>query len=63
MGLDSVLEPAAPTTTGVLAKLGFHWTNTRKASPHLSGPIRKERTTFDPRVRYRSYVAADEKPI
>jgi hypothetical protein len=30
---------------------------------HPCGTIRKERATFDPRKRYRSYFAADTKPI
>ena len=53
-----------PTTiTSVLAELGFHWNNTRQAWQHPCGTIRRERATFDPRKRYRSYFAADAKPI
>ena len=52
-----------PTITSVLAELGFHWNNTRQARQHPCGTIRRERATFDPRKRYRSYFAADAKPI
>jgi hypothetical protein len=52
-----------PTITSVLAELGFHWNNARQAWQHPCGTIRKERATFDPRKRYRSYFAADAKPI
>ena len=51
-----------PTITSVLAEFGFYWNNTRKAWQHPCGTIRKERATFDPRKRYRSYFAADTKP-
>jgi hypothetical protein len=51
------------TITRVLAELGFHWNNTRQAWQHPCGTIRKERAAFDPRKRYRSYFAADEKAI
>ena len=51
-----------PTITSVLAELGFHWNNTRQAWQHPCGTIQKERATFDPRKRYRSYFAADVKP-
>ena len=52
-----------PTITSVLAELGFHWNNTRQAWQHPCGTIQRERATFDPRKRYRSYFAADAKPI
>jgi hypothetical protein len=50
-----------PTITSVLAELGFHWNNSRQAWQHPCGTIRRERATFDPRRRYRSYFAADMK--
>ena len=53
-----------PTTIiSVLAELGFHWNNGRQTWQHPCGTIRKERATFDPRKRYRSYFAADMKAI
>jgi hypothetical protein len=52
-----------PTVTSVLAEFGFHWNNTRQAWQHPCGTIQRERATFDPRKRYRSYFAADAKPI
>ncbi len=52
-----------PTITSILAELGFHWNNTRQVWQHPCGTIRKERAKFDPRKRYRSYFAADTKPI
>jgi len=51
------------TITRVLSEFGFHWNNTRQAWQHPCGTIRKERATFDPRKRYRSYFAADAKSI
>jgi hypothetical protein len=50
-----------PTVTSVLAELGFHWNNTRQTWQHPCGTVRRERTAFDPRKRYRSYFAADQK--
>jgi len=52
-----------PTITSVLAEFGFHWNNTRQVWQHPCGAIRKDRAAFDPRKRYRSYFAADAKPI
>ena len=52
-----------PTITSVLAELGFHWNNTRKAWQHPCGTIQRKRAALDPRKRYRSYFAADAKPI
>ena len=51
------------TITSVLAELGFHWNNARQVWQHPCGTIQKERAAFDPRKRYRSYFAADAKPI
>jgi hypothetical protein len=48
--------------TRVLAELGFHWNNTRQAWQHPCGTIPDERATYDPRKRYGSYFAADQKP-
>ena len=52
-----------PTITSILAEFGFHWNNTRQVWQHPCGTIQRERATFDPRKRYRSYFAADAKPI
>jgi hypothetical protein len=52
-----------PTITSVLSELGFHWNNTRQAWQHPCGTIQTERAAFDPRKRYRSYFAADAKPV
>jgi hypothetical protein len=52
-----------PTITRVLAEFGFHWNGNRQAWQHPCGAFRKERAAFDPRKRYRSYFAADAKPI
>jgi hypothetical protein len=51
-----------PTITRVLAELGFHWNNTRQSWQHPCGTIADERATYDPRKRYGSYFAADQKP-
>jgi hypothetical protein len=51
-----------PTVTRVLAELGFHWNNTRQAWQHPCGTMPDERATYDPRKRYGSYFAADQKP-
>jgi hypothetical protein len=48
--------------TRVLAELGFHWNNTRKAWQHPCGTASVEAATYDPRRRYGSYFAADVKP-
>ena len=52
-----------PTITSLLAELGFQWNNHRQAWQHPCGTIRRERATFDPRKRYRSYFAADMRAI
>ncbi len=51
-----------PTVTRVLAELGFHWNNTRQTWQHPCGTIPDERATYDPRKRYGSYFAANQKP-
>jgi hypothetical protein len=45
-----------------LAELGFHWNNKRQSWQHPCGTITDERATYDPRKRYGSYFAADQKP-
>ena len=45
--------------TSVLAELGFHWNNTRKAWQHPCGTATFDAATYDPRRRYGSYFAAD----
>ena len=48
--------------TRVLAELGFHWNNTRQTWQHPCGTIPfVERATYDPRKRYGSHFAADQK--
>ena len=51
-----------PTVTRILAELGFHWNNTRQTWQHPCGTIPDERADYDPRRRYGSYFAADQKP-
>ena len=51
-----------PTVTRVLAELGFHWNNTRQTWQHPCGTIVEEPANYDPRKRYGSYFAADQKP-
>ena len=50
-----------PTVTRVLAELGFHWNNRRQSWQHPCGTIPDEWADYDPRKRYRSYFAADQK--
>ncbi len=47
--------------TRVLAELGFHWNNHRQTWQHPCGTI-TDRADYDPRKRYGSYFAADQKP-
>jgi hypothetical protein len=47
--------------TTVLSQLGFHWNNKRQVWQHPCGTI-AESSLYDPRRKYRSYFAADEKP-
>jgi hypothetical protein len=49
-------QPAA--ITRVLAELGFHWNNVRKAWQHPCGLYRDRSVKFDPRRKYGSYFAA-----
>ncbi|MCE0497331.1 MAG: hypothetical protein LV481_05220 [Methylacidiphilales bacterium] len=44
--------------TRILAELGFHWNNARKAWQHPCGTIGYDRATYDPRQRYGSYFPA-----
>jgi hypothetical protein len=41
--------------TRILAELGFHWNNARKAWQHPCGTSVDDRATYDPRQRYGSY--------
>jgi len=61
--MDSVLRQAAPDHHQRSGRAWIPWNNARQAWQHPCGTIRKERATFDPRKRYRSYFAADMKPI
>ena len=53
-------QPVA--VTRVLAELGFHWNNARKAWQHPCGLFRDEASPVDPRRIYGSYFPADLKP-
>jgi hypothetical protein len=44
-----------------LAQLGFHWNNTRQTWQHPCGTRVEERADYDPRKRYGSYFAAQQK--
>ena len=50
------------TVTAVLSELGFHWNNKRQSWQHPCGLFRDQSVRFDPRKRYGSYFAADQKP-
>ena len=45
-----------------LSQLGFHWNKARQAWQHPCGLYRDIAATFDPRRKYGSYFAADQKP-
>lgn len=55
-------EKQPQQVTRVLAELGFFWNNTRQCWQHAGGTLQTEASTFDPRKRYGSRFAADEKP-
>ena len=48
--------------TRVLAELGFHWNRTRQSWQHPCGLFRDKAASYDPRMIYRSYFPADQKP-
>ena len=50
------------TVTAVLSELGFHWNNKRQSWQHPCGLFRDRSVSFDPRRKYGSYFAADQKP-
>jgi hypothetical protein len=50
------------TVTAVLSELGFHWNNKRQSWQHPCGLFRDQSVRFDPRRKYGSYFAADQKP-
>lgn len=52
-------QPAGITST--LSQLGFHWSIIRQAWQHPCGTLSIERSAFDPRKRYGSRFAADQK--
>jgi hypothetical protein len=54
-------EKQPAEVTSILAELGFHWNNARQAWQHPCGTITEKRATYDPRKRYGSYFAADQK--
>jgi hypothetical protein len=54
-------EKQPAEVTSVLAELGFHWNNNRQAWQHPCGTIMERRAAYDPRKRYGSYFAADQK--
>jgi hypothetical protein len=45
-----------------LSELGFHWNNKRQSWQHPCGLFRDQSVTFDPRKKYGSYFAAEQKP-
>jgi len=49
--------------TRILAELGFHWNQARKAWQHPCGLYRAKASPIDPRQKYGSYFPADLKPI
>jgi len=50
------------TVTAVLSELGFHWNKNRQSWQHPCGLFRDQSAPFDPRRKYGSYFAADQKP-
>ena len=50
------------TVTAVLSELGFHWNKQRQSWQHPCGLFRDQSVKFDPRKKYGSYFAADQKP-
>ena len=50
------------TITSALSELGFHWNTKRQAWQHPCGLFRDQSVRFDPRRKYGSYFAADQKP-
>ena len=54
-------EKQPPTVTSVLAELGFHWNRKRQSWQHPCGMFRNLPAPFDPRQKYGSYFAADQK--
>ena len=54
-------EKQPPTVTSVLAELGFHWNHKRQSWQHPCGLFRDQSAPFDPRQKYGSYFAADQK--
>jgi len=55
-------EKQPSDVTRVLAELGFHWNNNRQTWQHPCGTLADKRADYDPRKRYGSYFAADQKP-
>jgi len=54
-------EKQPAEVTAVLAELGFHWNNARQVWQHPCGTIQVEPVKHDPRKRYGSQFAADQK--
>jgi len=56
-------EKQSLEVTTVLSQLGFHWNNARQSWQHPCGTMqeREERPQYDPRKRYGSHFAADQK--
>jgi hypothetical protein len=50
------------TVTSVLSELGFHWNSKRQSWQHPCGLFRDRSVTFDPRKKYGSRFATDQKP-
>jgi len=52
-------EKQPEEVTRALAEFGFHWNQTRQTWQHPCGLQRDVGASYDPRVRYGSYFAAD----
>jgi hypothetical protein len=54
-------EPPLERVRAELSQLGFHWNNHRKCWQHPCGQFETEGSGQDPRQKYGSYFAADQK--
>ena len=54
-------EKQPPSVTSVLSEFGFHWNKHRQSWQHPCGLFRDQSAPFDPRTKYGSYFAADQK--
>ena len=54
-------EPPVERVRAELSQLGFHWNNHRKCWQHPCGQFETEGSGQDPRQKYGSYFAAQQK--